>query len=92
MDEGEAGITTCFARHYGPGERKPYKKRAAIRGGNWNNGANYGLFCLNVNNAPSNANNNIGFRGIPFEDGMRDHGCERKHQINSTSPGILVAR
>ncbi len=75
MDEGEAGLVSCFARHYGPGERKPYKKRAAKRGGNWNNAANAGLFCLNVNNAPSNVNNNIGFRGIPFVDGMRDYGC-----------------
>jgi|GEM_PF-1976128 hypothetical protein len=35
---------------------------AAIRGGNFNNTANAGVFYLNVNNAPSNANNNIGFR------------------------------
>ncbi|MBI2597499.1 hypothetical protein HYW41_05050 [Candidatus Daviesbacteria bacterium] len=33
-----------------------------IRGGNWNNGANTGAFTLNLNNAPSNTNNNIGFR------------------------------
>lgn len=33
-----------------------------IRGGNWNNGANSGLFTLNLNNAPSNVNTNIGFR------------------------------
>ena len=49
--------------------------RAAIRGGNWNNGANCSLACLNLNNAPSNTNTNIGFRGIPFVDGMRDYGC-----------------
>ncbi len=35
---------------------------AVKRGGNWNNGANAGLFCANLNNAPSNVNNNIGFR------------------------------
>jgi len=51
------------------------KKRAAKRGGNWNNGANCSLAYLNVNNAPSNTNTNIGFRGIPFVDGMRDYGC-----------------
>ncbi len=33
-----------------------------IRGGNWNNGANAGLFNLNLNNVRSNANTNIGFR------------------------------
>ncbi len=33
-----------------------------IRGGNWNNGANDGAFTLNLNNAPSNTNTNIGFR------------------------------
>jgi retron-type reverse transcriptase len=38
------------------------KKEAVQRGGNWNNGANAGPFCANLNNAPSNVNNNIGFR------------------------------
>lgn len=37
-------------------------KRAVQRGGNWNNGANAGPFCANLNNAPTNVNNNIGFR------------------------------
>lgn len=37
-------------------------KRLPIRGGNWNNGANAGLGCLNLNNSRANANNNIGFR------------------------------
>lgn len=36
--------------------------RAPLRGGNWNNGANAGLGALNLNNAPSNRNSNIGFR------------------------------
>ena len=37
--------------------------RAAIRGANWDNGANGRAgFSLNLNNAPSNWNNNIGFR------------------------------
>jgi len=31
-------------------------------GGNWNNGANAGLFNLNLNNDASNANTNIGSR------------------------------
>lgn len=33
-----------------------------MNGGNWSNGANAGLFYLNVNNAPSNSNSNIGCR------------------------------
>lgn len=36
--------------------------RLPIRGGAWNNGANAGVFSLNLNNPRSNANNNIGFR------------------------------
>lgn len=38
-------------------------QRAALRGGNWNNGSNArsGLI-LNLNNVPSNVNINIGFR------------------------------
>ena len=32
------------------------------RGGNWNNGANAGVFYLNGNNSRSNVNTNIGFR------------------------------
>ncbi|MCK7581852.1 MAG: reverse transcriptase/maturase family protein [Chromatiales bacterium] len=34
----------------------------ACNGGNWSNGANAGPFYLNVNNAPSNSNTNIGAR------------------------------
>jgi RNA-directed DNA polymerase len=36
--------------------------KAVQRGGNWNNGANAGPFCTNLNNDPTNTNNNIGFR------------------------------
>jgi alpha/beta superfamily hydrolase len=63
-----------FARHHGPDDGSR-KKRAAIRGGNFNNGANCSLASLNLGSAPSNVNTNISFRGIPFADGMRDHGC-----------------
>jgi len=38
------------------------KWRMAIRGGNWNNGANAGVFALNLNNERANTNSNIGFR------------------------------
>jgi hypothetical protein len=37
---------------------------ALIRGGNWNNGTNSGLFTMNLNNDPTNANTNIGFRCV----------------------------
>jgi hypothetical protein len=33
-----------------------------IRSGNWNNASDAGVFTLNLNNAPSNVNPNIGFR------------------------------
>ena len=36
--------------------------QAFLRGGNWNNTSNAGVFALNLNNAPANQNNNIGFR------------------------------
>jgi len=36
---------------------------AFLRGANWNNGSNAGVFTLNLNNTPDNSsNNNIGFR------------------------------
>lgn len=36
--------------------------RLPIAGGNWNNGANAGVFYLNLNNTRTNSNSNIGFR------------------------------
>jgi len=49
---------------------------SAIRGGNWNNGMNAGVFALNLNNAPSNVNTNIGFRLATGEsEVLRIHGC-----------------
>jgi len=38
------------------------KKRIPIRGGNWNNGSNAGVFYLNLNNSRTNVNTNIGGR------------------------------
>jgi len=38
------------------------KERVPLRGGNWNNGSNAGPGALNLNNARSNSNSNIGFR------------------------------
>ncbi len=39
----------------------PNNIRSGLRGGRWNNGSNAGVFALNLNNAPSNSNNNISF-------------------------------
>lgn len=33
-----------------------------MRGGNWNNTSNAGVFMLNLNNPRTNTNSNIGFR------------------------------
>ena len=40
----------------------PVGERLPLCGGNWYNGANAGVFNLNLNNPRSNANWNIGFR------------------------------
>jgi hypothetical protein len=39
---------------------------AILRGGNWNNGVNTGVFTTNLNNGPTNTNTNIGFRCVWF--------------------------
>jgi len=44
------------------GCRKLLRSFRIQRGGNWNNGANAGALSVNLNNAPSNTNSNIGFR------------------------------
>jgi len=35
---------------------------AVLRGGNWNNDTNAGVFAANLNNASTNTDTNIGFR------------------------------
>ena len=37
-------------------------ERLPIRGGNWNNGGNAGVFALNLSSARSNAGTYLGFR------------------------------
>ena len=39
-----------------------YLSRCLIRGANWNNGGNAGVFNSNLNNPRSNANSNVGGR------------------------------
>lgn len=51
---------------WGTGQAERHE-RCAIRGGNWNNGGNAGVFNLNFNNPRSNVNWNIGGRpALPF--------------------------
>ena len=54
------------------------------RGGNWNNGANAGVFYLNGNNSRSNVNTNIGFRAALalFVYFLRAK-AQQKHQIHA---------
>jgi len=40
------------------------KTHGLLRGANWNNGVNAGVFTMNFNNATSNSNTNIGFRCV----------------------------
>lgn len=53
--------------------------RSFNRGGNWNNGANAGVFYSNGNNPRSNSNANIGFRSaLPHRQMCNAHGlCSR---------------
>lgn len=43
-------------------------RRAAIRGCNFNDKTNAGVFTLNLNNEPSNSNYDIGFRASKVKD------------------------
>lgn len=61
--------------------------KRALRGGNWNNGANAGLFNLNLNNVATNANNNIGLRSA-FGNSQKLH--FQGNVISAISKGILV--
>lgn len=52
-----------------------------LRGGNWNNNTNNGVFTTNLNWNTSNSNNNVGFRcvviGVIFLRFRRDSKCLR---------------
>ena len=66
------------------------RNRFPLRGGNWNNGSNAGLGALNLNNARSNANSNIGFR--PALDYARSStlkgGCQCNFEKDAAAPAI----
>ena len=61
----------------------------ACYGGNWDNGANAGLFYANANNAPSNANSNIGARLAKDVFGQKPDGLRSSGQRPSFGARIL---
>lgn len=65
------------------------RNRLPIRGGNWNNGSNAGLGALNLNNARSNANSNIGFR--PALDNARSEHFTECRQCNNEKDAVTSA-
>lgn len=70
------------------------RNRLPLRGGNWNNGSNAGLGALNLNNARSNANSNIGFR--PALDNARSNhpkgGCQCELEKDAITSAIAETR
>ncbi len=65
-------------------------KKAVIRGGNWNNGADAGPFYVNLNNEPTDSNSNIGFRCCqePEKNALisRNYGCV---QVHKSAPSFM---
>ena len=61
-----------------------------IRGGNWNNGSNAGLAALNLNNARSNSNTNIGFR--PALANVRNVSAMADSTVHCKKDAIAMAR
>lgn len=70
------------------------RERFPLRGGNWNNAANAGVGALNLNNARSNTNSNIGFR--PALDNARNNdltrSCQCNHEKDIVTPAIAEKR
>ena len=69
--------------------RSPVKENgaAAYYGGNYGNGANAGLFYLNVNNAASNSNTNIGGR---LANDFRQKAPGLRVRVQCVSFGVAV--
>ena len=65
-------------------------RRLPIRGGNWNNGSNAGLAALNLNNARSNSNTNIGFR--PALANVRNVSAMADSTVHCKKDEIAMAR
>lgn len=62
--------TGCMTRTFVRGSHLALA-RAFLRGGNWDNTSNAGVFTLNLNNAPTNTNSNIGFRCARYVSASR---------------------
>ena len=60
-----------------------------IRGGNWNNGANAGVFYFNGNNSRANVNSNVGFRSALalFVFGLRATAQQKQQGKRDAFPG-----
>jgi hypothetical protein len=59
-----------------------------ISGANWNNGSNAGVWALNLNNARTNSNTNVGFRA----DSVPPHGPRHGHGGTEGDAFRLVSR
>ena len=79
-DMREGRFALCDVRR-GTGSKSAGPLAAAIRGGNWNNAGNAGVFSLNLNNAPSNTNTNIGFRAASSFCPSTVPGCARERYL-----------
>ena len=62
-------------------------ERLPIRGGNWNNGSQAGVFALNLNNERSNRNTNIGFRPA-FGERQKASAQGLAHSTPSKGPAV----
>ena len=64
---------------------------SAIFGGNWNNAANYGVWCWNLNNAASNANSNIGSHQANYGFGYREISLKIGAVIKRLAPSVTTS-
>lgn len=67
------------------------RSRFPLRGGNWNNGSRAGLGALNLNNARSNSNSNIGFRPAPDYARSSDlKGCCQRNNEKDAITSVIT--
>jgi len=61
-------------------------------GGNWNNGANAGVFYSNLNNGRGNANGNIGFRSaLPHKSDIAgSRACFQHRGVKGSASSIYA--
>ena len=73
------------------GRHAETNEAAALRGGNWNNGTADGVFSLNLDNAPSGWNDNIGSRCVVPSSRPRHCHCPRGYGKTGTAASFLPA-